>query len=225
MTARRWFAVLRLAAAVLGSAILVDAVFVAQVNVGFGATVTFLSSFTALSNIFAVACFAVAGVAAWRTPADGAGLTLYRAANATYTVGMSILFLAIFGPAGAADGSLFALGTIVLHVVVPIVALVDWLFAPGSARLRYPGVGVILLFPLCWFVYTLARAVTTQMYVYEFLDPAIAGPVMPFVSSVVALAEFTVVGLAVIAVNRRRTRDLPSGNPRNESDSAWIRIH
>jgi hypothetical protein len=225
MTPRRWFAVLRLATAALGVAILLDAVFVAWVNVGFGATVAFLSSFTALSNIFAAVCFAVAGVAAWRTPADSAGLTLYRAANATYTVGMSILFLSIYGPAGAADGTLFQPGTIVLHVVVPLVALVDWLFSPGSARLRYPAVGAFLLFPLCWFVYTFARAVTTQMYVYDFLDPAIAGPVMPYVSSAIALAEFTVVGLLAVGVNRFRTRKSLPADSRNETDSAWIRIH
>jgi hypothetical protein len=211
---RRYTALARLAAAALGLLIVGDAVLLAWRVAGTSATATFLSSFTALSNTFGIACFVVGGIAAWRTTADSRALTVYRAANANYLVGMSVLFSTIYGPAVLADGSVFEPPTFILHFVIPLFALLDWLLSAPGPRLAFGWLGVMVLFPLTWFAYTLVRGVVTGRYVYEFLDPALSGTTTPLVMTAVVLAEFLVVGAAVILVNRARTRGPRGGRAR-----------
>ncbi|WP_395293476.1 Pr6Pr family membrane protein [Kitasatospora hibisci] len=62
----------------------------------------------------------------------------------------------------------------VLHRVVPVVMLADWLVDPPSRRIRLlPALGAWLAFPLLYLGFTLIRGAVTDWYPYAFLDPAL----------------------------------------------------
>ena len=68
-----------------------------------------------------------------------------------------------------------------LHVIAPILMLLDWLFAPGRNRLDWKTIWVIVSFPLVWGIYTLIRGpfVVDEVsgkdywYPYPFMNPNI----------------------------------------------------
>src|SRR5690606_27569370 len=67
----------------------------------------------------------------------------------------------------------------ILHVVVPVVLLLDLLLAPGRGALRWRSAGIIVIYPIVWVIYTLLRADMIVSpgtgdpwwYPYPFLDP------------------------------------------------------
>jgi hypothetical protein len=59
----------------------------------------------------------------------------------------------------------------VVHQVMPIVLVLDWLIAPPSAALPLRRVWSWLVFPLLYLVYTLVRGSFADWYPYPFLDP------------------------------------------------------
>ena len=67
-----------------------------------------------------------------------------------------------------------------LHVVGPLLMVIDWLFAPGRRRLEWKRIWIIVIFPLVWAVYTMIRgplafndvAGIPTWYPYPFLNPA-----------------------------------------------------
>lgn len=105
----------------------------------------------------------------------------------------------------------------VLHVVGPLVLLLDLLLAPGRRGLRWSAVGAVLVFPVVWVVYTLVRGpwVTNPVtgasswYPYPFLDPGnpalqpggYAGVAVYVVGIALLIGG---VAAAVVAVGRRR---------------------
>jgi hypothetical protein len=59
-----------------------------------------------------------------------------------------------------------------LHVVVPVLALVAWLVVGPRGLVRAAEVGWAVIPPLVWLAYTLVRGEVTGFYPYPFLDAA-----------------------------------------------------
>jgi hypothetical protein len=113
--------------------------------------------------------------------------------------------------------------SVILHGIVPSFFVLDLFLGPNRRALPWSRVAWILAFPAAWVVYTLARAnlVTNTLtgvpywYPYPFLNPyqpggyvTVAGFV-GLIGLVVLLAAFV-----VVAVGRRRGRDLDVSAPR-----------
>ncbi|MDY0914606.1 Pr6Pr family membrane protein [Rathayibacter festucae] len=217
MRAHRVIALLRWGTALLGAVVVVDAIAVARISAGTPATIDFLSSVTALSNILSIVVLAIAGAAAWRSPErtgrrskpravpHARGLTLLRGVNAATLTSMSALFLVIYGPAVLGDPSQLNPNTIVLHLVIPVLGLLDWLLRPGPVPFPRAAFWLVLVFPVLWFAYTAVRGALTSRYVYEFLDPAgegAGGTALAMTAFIVSM--FFLIGVAVLSVQRRR---------------------
>jgi predicted permease len=110
----------------------------------------------------------------------------------------------------------------VLHVVGPILMVLDWFLSPGRARLEWKAIWVIIAFPLVWGVYTMIRGPLTFdamtgnafLYPYPFLNPNIAPEGYVSVAFYIVLIAAIIggVGALVIRVSRRRERrSLPAG--------------
>ena len=103
-----------------------------------------------------------------------------------------------------------------LHVVGPLILLVDVLFAPVRRRLSWGTLGTIAAFPIVWAVYTLVRAnlvvsPTTGepwWYPYPFLNPNNfeSGYLVVALYVVGIAAGILVIGAGVIAASRMRGR-------------------
>lgn len=103
-------------------------------------------------------------------------LTGLRALSTTYTVVSGTVFAVLLANAEL-FGHLFLvpLSSKVLHFVLPVYAVLDFLVAPGRNRLRWATTWVATVFPALWAVYTLVRGRMVDWYPYFFLDPDLVG--------------------------------------------------
>ena len=63
----------------------------------------------------------------------------------------------------------------VLHRVLPVVLMIDWLIDPPATRISWRQALRWLAYPVAWVVYTMIRGALTDRYPYPFLDPANGG--------------------------------------------------
>ncbi|MPZ83038.1 MAG: hypothetical protein GEV28_22655 [Actinophytocola sp.] len=154
------------------------------------------SYFTVLSNVFGAGVLLVGAV---RPVPD-----LVRGAAALY-LGMTGLVFALL-LSGVDLGMLEAWQNTVLHQVMPVVLVVDWLLVPP--RRGFPVVRSLwwLIFPAAYLAYTLVRGAIVDWYPYPFVDPRPRGYPHVITMSVGIAIAFGVAALAVgWAGNRRAT--------------------
>lgn len=178
----------------------------------------FFSFFTIQSNVVAAVVLAIGAVLLLRDAnlTDPRWYAVLRACAATYMITTGIVYNLLLRGIELPQGSTLGWSNEILHVVIPIVMLADWLFAPGRRRLGWGTIGVIVIYPLAWVVYTLIRgpfiysdALSRQgWYPYPFLDPANFdngfGTVAIYVIGIALLIG--AVGAGVVALTRVRPR-------------------
>ena len=89
----------------------------------------------------------------------------------------------------------------VLHVWIPILLVLDWIFGPGRARLPFRSLWIVVSYPLAWAAFTLLRGPSYGWYPYPFIDPVHGIPSL--VAYIGGLAIFFVV-LGLLAILRTR---------------------
>lgn len=60
----------------------------------------------------------------------------------------------------------------VLHVVIPVYLVIDWLLHPHTIRIPLRAIALGLAYPIVWVGFTLIRGDLTGWYPYDFLDPS-----------------------------------------------------
>lgn len=217
----------------VGTALLIVAAVLAQARVTIGGAadagrdmattlVNFFSFFTILSNVASVVVLAWSGAWLWRTRAaaetrEPRPMALALAAVTAYMLVTGVVYNTLLRGIELPQGTTVTWANEVLHVVGPLVLLLDLLLAPGRRRLRWSAVGAVLVFPIVWVVYTLVRGpwVTNPVtgasswYPYPFLDPGnpalqpggYAGVAVYVVGIALLIGG---VAAAVVAVGRRR---------------------
>lgn len=93
---------------------------------------------------------------------------------------------------------------IVLHRVVPVVALLDWIISPVVRRGRLRQAAAWLLWPALYLALTWWRGTETGWYPYAFLDPTLAPREEFAVTMGGVVAAFAVVALVLHLVGGRR---------------------
>ena len=177
----------------------------------------FFSYFTIQTSLFHAVVF---GFGAWsllsRRGADPPWFGALRAAATTYTVTTGVVYNALLRalPQEAALEQPWA--NEVLHTIVPVYALLDWLLAPGRSRIRWRTVGGIVVYPVLWAGYTLVRAPfvldegtgNPWWYPYPFLDPHEAAGGYGSVAVWIAVLAVAITATASVLVgfSRLRTR-------------------
>lgn len=202
-TGDRVLAVLR-----AGTAVLLVVALVAQFVVGAarnGLTpVNFFSYYTVLSNAAAAVVLlarALPGKRARPGPALRGAVTLMMAVT-------GIVYAVLLAPIAADVGLTEPWVDVVLHVVGPVVVVLDWLVAPPRRAPTAGAVAVWFLPPAVYLGYSVARGARTGRYPYPFLDPAAVGG-YPGVAGYVLLVLVVVAVLALLlrawALRRART--------------------
>jgi len=138
--------------------------------------VNFFSFFTVLSNLFAAGMLIYAGVrlatgqaSSWRDDAARGAATLYMA-----IVGVVYALLLAQYESETLQITLPWVN-IMLHRVMPIVVVLDWLLVRSANRLPFTTLRWWLIFPLVYAIYSLVRGAIVSWYPYPFLNPALAG--------------------------------------------------
>lgn len=81
----------------------------------------------------------------------------------------------------------------VLHTIVPILVVAEWLLAPERTRRAW----LWLSFPLAYLVYTLVRGPIVGWYPYPFMDPRTNGYGAVFLNCLVVTVVFVALAFAV----------------------------
>jgi hypothetical protein len=92
----------------------------------------------------------------------------------------------------------------VLHQLMPVVLVADWVVAPISARLSVRHALGWLVFPALWTAYTLIRGSVTSWYPYPFIDPGVHSAGRVALNCVVILLGMLVVIPLVVRVGNLR---------------------
>lgn len=131
----------------------------------------FFSYFTVDSNIFVAIVFMMSAIAVVRG-FQSAELTMLRGASTLYIVTTGIVFGMLLSGYDSTQLTFVPWDNIVLHYIIPIVALADWLMDPPARRLVFKNTLVWLLFPIIYLGYSLIRGPIVEWYPYPFLDPS-----------------------------------------------------
>ena len=88
----------------------------------------------------------------------------------------------------------------VVHQLMPIVLVVDWLIDPPAGRLTMRQGLLWLSYPAVWIVYILIRGAIVGLYPYPFLNPANGGYGSVAGYSVAILVLMTLVCAATVGL-------------------------
>lgn len=145
--------------------------------------INFFSYFTIESNLIAVAALLWAATAAQAGP--NPRLDFFRGAATTYMTVTFVVFALLLADTDVDTAIVWV--DRVLHRVIPIVMMADWLIDPPAVRIDLRRAWWWLAYPLAWVVYTMIRGAIVGTYPYPFLDPANGGYGVVLVYSVAIL--------------------------------------
>lgn len=158
--------------------------------------VNFFSYFTIQSNLIAVAAllWTVAIPAEQWTRAHD----LFRGAATTYITVTFVVFALLLADTDV-DTAIPWVDR-VLHRVIPIVLMADWLVDPPRVAIGFRASLWWLAYPAAWTAYTLVRGALVGRYPYPFLDPASGGYGTVLIYCVAILIGMVVVIVAVTRI-------------------------
>jgi hypothetical protein len=158
--------------------------------------VNYFSYFTILSNLIGATLLLV-GAARWRSPRS-ARIDLLRGGAVVYLTVTFIVFALLLSNTDV-DLAIPWVNS-VLHEIIPVVVVMDWLMDPPAVRLTQRQGLLWLSFPATWIVYVLIRGAIVDRYPYPFLDPANGGYVTVAIYCVAILVLMVAMCRAVVAV-------------------------
>ncbi|MFI7600916.1 Pr6Pr family membrane protein [Actinoplanes sp. NPDC049681] len=95
-----------------------------------------------------------------------------------------------------------AIGNQLLHTVVPLIAVADWLVFDERRRFRWRYAVYWLAFPLAYLAFALLRGLVTHTYPYPFIDVGDLGYGGVALSTLFFAVAFWLLGLAFVAIDR-----------------------
>ena len=174
-----------------------------QVRLGFNA-VNFFSYFTNLSNLFAAFVLIMGARHARVGGGESSRFDRLRLVSAANMAVVGIVFAILLRDVDL--GALRPWVNTLLHYVMPIVVVLDWLLLPPARAPALRALSALLLFPAAYILYVLIRGAATDWYPYPFLNPSNVGGYGGVASYVVGIAlTFVIAGTLLIRVGRLRS--------------------
>jgi hypothetical protein len=160
----------------------------------------FFGFFTILSNTFAALIFIYSAA---RSRDRLHGLDVLRGGATLAMALVGIIFSVLLAKL---DSDVIVWVNIVLHYVMPVAVVVDWLAVPPSTPLEFRDVGIWVAFPAAYVAYTLVRGSIAHWYPYPFLNVDVIG-YSGVAAYVAGILVFTVILATIIRTvgNARRT--------------------
>ena len=165
----------------------------------------FFSYFTNLSNLFAAFVLLLSVFSSSSASRDHV-----RYAS---TVNMTVVGLVFAVLLRNVDlGALLPWVNFVLHYIMPVAVVLDWLVRPPVLRLKAKNILLAMVFPAAYLAYVVLRGTSTGWYPYPFLNPSNVGGyggVAMYALGIVG--TFLLAGWALLAVGNH----LASSRPHN----------
>jgi FAR-17a/AIG1-like protein len=131
----------------------------------------FFSYFTVDSNILAAAVFLAGAWAVLASRDLGARHELARGVVLVCMAATGVVYALLLRETATRNAFNVAWSNDVLHIVLPIAVVLDFVLLPPSRRLALAGALAWLAFPVAWLAYTMIRGSVVDWYPYPFLDP------------------------------------------------------
>jgi hypothetical protein len=165
----------------------------------------FFSFFTIQSNIIAVAAlFLLVLVPSERRSPLFDGV---RSAAVLYIAITGIVFALLLAGLQEELQTTIPWVDFVVHKLMPVVLVADWLVDPPRHRLPWWTVLAWLAYPFAWITYTLVRGEIVDWYPYPFVDVSKLGYGGVLGRSVGLAVGFAAAGAALLWLGNRRARD------------------
>ena len=162
----------------------------------------FFAYFTIQSNLIGVAAFV--WLIATRGRSRDRRTELLRGAAVVY---LTVTFVVVIVLLSGIDVQLqLPWVDFVLHKLMPIVMVADWVIDPPMTRLALRDSLIWLVYPLVWIALTIIRGAADGWYPYPFLDPANGGYGHVAVMVLIVAGAFLVLAGTTIAVGDRLGR-------------------
>jgi hypothetical protein len=168
--------------------------------------VNFFSYFTIESNLIAVAALLWAAAAVRGTP--NPRLDFFRGAATTYMTVTFVVFALLLADTDVDTAIVWV--DRVLHRVIPIVLMADWLIDPPGVRIDLRRAWWWVAFPVAWVAYTMIRGAMVGTYPYPFLDPANGGYGAVAIYSVTILVGMLLFIYAIVWIGNAMAARRPS---------------
>ncbi len=167
-------------------------------------TTNFFSFFTNESNLFAAGLLLYGAYRGLRPggQASSPAYDLLRGAAVIYMTITGAVFVLLLS--GSNESVPWA--NAVVHYVMPVVIVLDWLIDPPRSRITRGRVSSWLIFPLVYFSYTLIRGAIVGWYPYPFLNVTTKGYGQVLADGVGILIGMIAVGSATLMVGNARWR-------------------
>jgi hypothetical protein len=180
----------------------------------------YFAYFTIESSMINVVVLLVGGVLALRGRAETELFTSVRVAVLSYAVITAAVYNVLLRNIPSTGYHGVQWPNEVMHVWVPILIVLDWLFAPGRARVGWARLWLVVSYPLAWLAFTMLRGAVTGWYPYPFLEPGGPGGIPSVLVYVVGISAFILaVAAAAIAVGRLDSRRAPLALAERSVDS------
>lgn len=144
----------------------------------------FFSYFTVEANTLSVASLVV-GSFAIAVGHRSVRLDYARGAVALYMTTTIIIFIVLLSGYPASELTAVPWDNTVLHYIMPIAIIADWLFATRVEAVPYRKALLWLVFPLAYLLYSLVRGPIANWYPYPFMDASKNGYGVVVVTSLV----------------------------------------
>ena len=129
----------------------------------------FFGFFTMQSNIIWYVVMAITAVVVLTGREQSAVLQLARGCATTYMILTGAIYNVLL--AGQEGGISLAWANSVVHTVIPLYAVLDWILFNDRQPLAWKRLWVSLIYPMVWVVVVLIRGATDGWVPYPFLDP------------------------------------------------------
>jgi hypothetical protein len=165
----------------------------------------FISYFTVLANLLVLACSVVLA----RNPLhEGTRWRVLRMATMVGITVTGIVHWFFLRPLLDLSGGSYVVDKL-LHVVVPVLAVVAWVVAGPRSQAARPQVLGALLWPLLWGAVTLVRGSITHWWPYPFMNVDDLGWGRVLLNLLGVAVLFAAFGFAYVAADRALARRSP----------------
>lgn len=150
----------------------------------------YFSYFTIQSSLINIVAFAFGGYFAWTTVRDTRLFTIVRVSVFSYAIVTGVVYNLLLRNIPSEGYEPPAWCNESTHVWVPVVIVLEWLFASGRMSLRIRAMWWALLYPLAWVGFTVIRGMITGWWPYPFLEPDGPNGVGGVVAYILGIATF-----------------------------------
>jgi hypothetical protein len=192
------WAIGRIVAGVTVIAVLLYA-YLLRIAVGDGNPLDYFGYFTNQTSLIAALILIGAGALAVNGRPIPPWLTLLRGIVTAYLIVVGVIYNVLVPGTGSAPPWV----SVLLHVVFPVLVVLDWLLVGDRPRLPWRRLWVLVPYPCAWLVVVLIRGVTDGWVPYGFLLPE-RGPVSLLLHIIGLLAAVLLAGVLVWAASRFR---------------------